>query len=179
MGAPLELVQQVCARQLVHVSEYEQVLLRVHVRHRRPEARLLHGDLDRVEGLLSPSAVQGLVQGLTQRRVRHHDVHDLICEGDEALRMLCEDERLAQAAMRYGRLDDDEEVDGGVQLVQPQLEHVELVRERHHVDDTPWRLACRPRCLTLEVRWRPREVERLLGGGPEDEALEVSLHVGE
>jgi hypothetical protein len=47
-----------------------------------------------------------------------------MCEGGEALRMLREDERLAQAAVRDGRLDDDEEVDSGVQLVQPQLQHV-------------------------------------------------------
>ena len=31
----------------------------------------------------------------------------------------------------------------------------------------------------LEARWRPREVERLLGGEAEDEALEVPEHVGE
>ena len=80
--------------------------------------------------------------------MRHHNVHNLMCEGGEALRMLREDERLAQAAVRDGRLDDDKEVDGGVQLVQPQLQHVELVGEGHHVDDPPWRLASRPRHLT-------------------------------
>ena len=78
----------------------------------------------------------------------HRDVHDLMRECSEAPRMPREDERLAQAAVRDGRPDDDKKVDGGVQLVQPQLQHVELVGEGHHVDDPPWWLACRPRHLT-------------------------------
>ena len=39
--------------------------------HRRRPARLLHGDLDGVEGLLPPAALQRFVQRLAQRRVRH------------------------------------------------------------------------------------------------------------
>ena len=109
----------------------------------------------------------------------HRDVHDLMREGSEAPRMPREDERLAQAAVRDGRLDDDKEVDGGVQLVQPQLQHVELVREGHHIDDPSRRLAGRPRARALEARRRPGEVERLLGGRAEDQALEVLLHAAE
>ena len=177
--AVFELVEQRRAGQLIDVGQDQQVVRRACVRGRRRPAGLLQCGLDAVEGLLAPAGVQRLVELLAQRGVPHHDVHDLAGEGGEPLRVRSEDERLARAAVRHGRLDDHERVHGGVELMQPQLQHVQLVRERDHVDDARCWLASWPRLDALEPRRRPFQLPRRRCGRAEDEALQVLLHAGE